>query len=474
MKPGTIAGLLSLAAAAGVSVALCLRAEGLLEADEALHWLYARHAGEHPLNLLHPWARPLYTLLLWPLSFAGFGAAKWLSAAAAVMAACGVWRTGVALGRRYAAAAVPLLFLQPFFVQQIYGVWTEIVFAAFVAWWGWALAARRPIAAAVLASALPLVRPEGAFFALLTGVAGAAGFLCDRAGRPRRAAVFLIAPAGVVVWWAAATLATGDPAWLIANWPWAVDRSYGEGPAAWLLAVLPAIAPGGLCVAAAIGAFVAGGKRIALVPLAAATVLLVHGVLWATGTFGSAGYLRYFVTIAPCFAVLGAAALEPAIGTRFRRSGPAIAAAALVAAFGLAYADGERRARFSPPDSPLDARIFNALGRALSTGDGPPPVVYAAHPFVYFELAHVPPGRFANLGDLSAPVLAAAPPGAWLVVEDRFYERVAGNVPEAELPALGFKKTPPPDLGAETGRTDSRHDPALRSMRWSLWRKGKE
>ena len=466
-------GAFGLLAAAAVSVGLCLRADGLLEADEALHWLYARHAGEHPLNLLHPWARPLYTLLLWPLSFAGFGAAKALSALAAVAAAWGVWKTGEVLGRRYAATAIPLLFLQPFFVQQIYGVWTEIVFAAFVAWWGWALAARRPIAAAVLAALLPLVRPEGAFFALLTGVAGAAGFLRDIEGRTRRTAVFLIAPAGVVLWWAVSALLTGDPGWLIQNWPWALQRSYGEGPAAWLLAVLPSIAPGGLCVAAVIGAFAPGGGRIALVPIASATVLAVHGVLWATGTFGSAGYLRYFVTIAPCLAVLGAGAIETALARRLPRSGPVVSAAVLLVAFGAAYADGGRRAYLSPPDPPLDARIFGALGRSLSAANGSPPVVYAAHPFVYFELAHVPPGRFANLGDLSASVLSQAPLGAWLVVEDRFYERGEGNVPEAELPALGFHRTPPPDLGFVSGSTDARHDPALQSMRWSLWRKGK-
>lgn len=473
------AGIVGVALFAGFGLwaaVVAARAEGILEADETLHWLYARHAPEEPLNFVHPWARPLYTLLLWPFSTAGFAGGRALSTLAALLCALGTWRAAAALGLRGAASAVAWCFAQPYFFQQTFGTWTEIVFAACAAWWAYGVAARRPTIAAAFASAAPLVRPEGAFLAFATGVAALCGALRDRDGEVARWRPIAILPVGVAAWWAASWALSGDPAWIVRNWPWKPDASYGRGDWLWLADLLPRLLPGALGVLAALGLFAPTLRRAAVVPGAALLVLGVHAYLWARGAFGSAGYARYFVTLAPCFALAAAAGTDLLFSNRVARRLRLDRAADVVApllAAGVAVLlllNQERKWPVTPSDAPPDARVFAALGRALEA-DGARPLVYSAHPFAYLELSRFPTERFADLGDFRPEKLDAVPPGALLLVENRFFSTRPGNPPETDLPRLGFSPMPSPALDAARGRNDARHDPALDGLTWSLWKK---
>ena len=71
------------------------------------------------------------------------------------------------------------------------------------------------------------------------------------------------------------------------------------------------------------------------------------------------------------------------------------------------------------PPLPPDARLFATVGKWIRAQDSRP-VVFSAHPFAYLELDHVPPDRFEDFGRIAPEVLASAPAGAWVLVEDRF------------------------------------------------------
>jgi hypothetical protein len=200
-------------------------------------------------------------------------------------------------------------------------------------------------------------------------------------------------------------------------------------------------------------------------------VMGVHAVLWALAAYGSAGYPRYFVTLAPAYAVLIVGGIE--ILARLVPRVPSEAwtlAMAGLAAFVLLR---HPTATVQPP-MPPDGRLFAAMGDWIRTRD-PDPVLHSAHPFAYLRLPSVPRERFEDFGWVSSGTLGDAPPGAWVLVEDRLYlpaQRGSDRNPtESRLPRLGFERVDVPDLGVGLAVSDPRHDAAIARMHWSLWRK---
>jgi hypothetical protein len=133
----------------------------------------------------------------------------------------------------------------------------------------------------------------------------------------------------------------------------------------------------------------------------------------------------------------------------------------------------------SPPPRPPDARLLAALGRWIGAVD-PAPVLHSAHPFSYLQLPSVPEERFADFGRVRSETLQAAPPGTWVVVEDRFWTAACGNEGggwpganpgEADLKAMGYAPVAVPDLGVDMTHGDPRHDAATSTMSWALYRK---
>jgi hypothetical protein len=438
--------------------------EGFLEADEILHYLYARHAPANPTNLVHPWARPLYTIALVPFAKLGWPWARLLSVVCGAVAAGCAFLASRGLSWRAAACAIPFTFAQPLFFQQTAGVWTEIAFAAVLGGWMVALVSARPKTTAALAALLPLVRPEGVVVAIATAGIALFGGMRDREGRRSRLAVPLIAASGVAAWWLAAWLLSGDIAWLPRHWPsnWAPSSSYGKGTWTWLAGALPAAVPIALLPLAVLGCFAPGMRRGWPIALVCVLVLELHAALWAAGSFGSAGYARYFVTLAPAFGLLIAGGVE--VLARAFNSVPAIGwtALAVVAAVVLLLVHPTATVR---PPLPPDAKLFAALGKWIRTQD-PDPALISTHPFAYLELDRVPAGRFDGFSELDPRTIAEAPAGTWLLNEDRFLRMSAFDVEQ-----LGVRRVDVPDLGVGLTVEDARHDKAIERMDWSLWRK---
>ncbi len=458
-------------AVTGVAVVLCaasIAAGSIREADEVLHHLYAREVASVPMNLLHVWGRPLVTAALAPLSTFGFDVARWLSVAAFAVAAAYTLRAARAAGLRHPVVAPVALVMQPVVVSLLGGVWTELPFAALIAVWASARLERRHAFAGWICGLLPLVRPEGFLVGAVDLAFGLAGAWRTEDGLRLRWRSVVGIFGGTAAWAVVAAVVSGDPLWLVHHWPhdWAPASSWGRGDWWWTVAVVRKILPWTL-----IPVFVVGlmANRRGRMSFAAATflfVLGVHGALWATGSFGSAGYARYFVGLSPLIALLLASGWDSLVASRFatsRVNTPVVAFVVLAAA--TAWLDGHAWERRPPP---ADARVLARLGAAIAARD-PGAEAHAAHPFLYLGHPTTPAVRFEDMGDFASAAVAALPIGAWLVTEDRLYDPSTRNVKSDDLPKAGFVEIDGNTLGVDLSPGDTSREPWLAGFRPRVW-----
>jgi hypothetical protein len=296
---------LSLALCAIVGLALWMLYPDSYQQDGGHHYLAARWAWVYPEALVGVWNRPLFTFLYsFPAQW-GYPAAKLLTLAIALLTAHHTYRLATALGVDRAWFVVALLFLQPSFLLIATDTMTEPLFALI-----FVLALRLHVAGRVVvgmavASLLVAVRPEGFFLALLWAmwVAGE-----SRPGaRIRTLATLPVLGVGGALWWLAALAISGDPLYIVNHWPvqWGLDATYGRGYPWVYLARLPEMTGPLLVVPFAVGLRRAvERRRFGAVTSAVVMLFVVHTLLRVSGWFGSAGYPRYFVCVAPAIAIL--------------------------------------------------------------------------------------------------------------------------------------------------------------------------
>jgi hypothetical protein len=316
---------------AAVGVALVLLYRDADQQDSGYHFLFARWAHRHPQYFIGVWARPLFTLLYFPVAQFGYAAAKFFTV---IISLATAWQTFL-LARQIkfdrAEMAIPMLFLQPSFFLLSSTAMTETLFAlVFVIALRLHLSGRIKLGM-VVASLLILVRPEGFFIGLLWGVwvlriADCGLRIADRPNFLERGWAYvwrsvsqipqsairnpqlLLLATGMLAWWLAAYLISGDPLWIIHDWPpdWRPDgKANGAGPIWWYVAMSPLII-GPLLL----GPFIVGlwrllKRREFLCGVSAFLFLFVaHSLMFWRGWFGSAGYARYFVCVSPAIALI--------------------------------------------------------------------------------------------------------------------------------------------------------------------------
>ena len=407
-----------LAVFAAVGAALVLLYRDADQQDSGFHFLFARWAHRHPQYLVGVWARPLFTLLYLPFAHFGYAAAKFFTVIISLAAAWQTFRLARQIKFEWAELAIPLLILQPSFFLLSSTVLTETLFAlVFV------IALRlhfseRIRTGMIVASLLVLVRPEGFFIGVLWGVwvlfdiRDKPGYFTAEAQRTQRerrgdegqgdnspspslsfplrflrllcasavknalrpATLFstLLLATGMILWWLEAYLITGDPLWIIHDWPpdWRPDgKANGTGPIWWYVTSLPLIV-GPLLIAP----FIAGLRRLVkrrefICGVSAFLFLFVsHSLMFWRGWFGSAGYARYFVCVSPAIALITLAGWNELAErlTRFsvlaRRSFAAIllAASFLISVY---YVDGWKSTR--------DARAVDEMREWFSSHERP-------------------------------------------------------------------------------------------------------
>ena len=295
-----------LAAFAVAGVALAIVYPDSYQQDGGTHFLFARDAWWNHALFVDVWGRPLFTALYALPALLGYLPAKLLTVAVCVATAWQCWRWAEDEGMSRAELAIPFLALQPSVLLLAGDTMTEPLFAL-----GLVIALRlrragRAQGAMLLASLLPLARPEGFFVCVLWGI----WTLTDgpRDAWWRRARTLPLLAVGVVAWWVAALLITRDPLFILHNWPhqWAPTGAlYGTAPwlEYWQLRYD--------VVAKALALFFALGflallvrRRLGAATSLVAMLFVLHSVLRHFGLFGSAGYPRYFVCIAPAIALI--------------------------------------------------------------------------------------------------------------------------------------------------------------------------
>jgi hypothetical protein len=305
-RAGLLAGLW-LAGFGALAVALVRLYPDSYQQDGGFHFIFARWAFAHPHLFVDVWGRPLFTLLYAGPAQLGYPAAKLVTVAVAVATGWHTYRLARELELPRPALAVPLLFLQPAFLLLSSETMTEPLFALLLVVALRLHVAGRIRAGMAVASLLPLARPEGFFVGVLWGAAILAQ---GRAGPtlPRRALSALWLALGTFLWWLAALLMTGDPLFIPHVWPagWgATSAANGTGPLLHYVAIRHQILAGPVLE----GLFLAGlvalalRRRFALVVGPVVLVVALHAVFFVYGLFGSAGYARYLVCVAPPMAL---------------------------------------------------------------------------------------------------------------------------------------------------------------------------
>lgn len=302
-----LAATVWLMAALVVGACLLVAYPDSYQQDGGTHFLYARDAWREPWRLVDVWGRPLFTVLYAVPALVGYPAAKLLTVLICFATAYQTWRLATALGFERRSLVIPLLFLQPSYLLLSSETMTEPLFAlVFVS----ALRLRRAnraTAAALLASLLPLARPEGFFIVALWAV----WLLIAREREPslvRRIPALPPLAVGVVAWWALALAITRDPLWILHNWPhnWSpTEASYGHGSPFDYLRRSAEILGAWFLAPFVVGlALLLAKRRSTELTSSVLFILVVHTILWTFGLFGSAGYPRYFVCVAPAAALI--------------------------------------------------------------------------------------------------------------------------------------------------------------------------
>ncbi|QQS46933.1 MAG: hypothetical protein IPM66_24175 [Acidobacteriota bacterium] len=312
--------------------------------DSGYHYLFARWAWDHPRYFVNVWARPLFTLIYSVPAQLGYPAAKLFTVLIGVGTGWETWRLARMLKLKRAELVIPLLILQPSFYLIFSVVLTETLFALLlVIALRLHLTGHRP-AGALVASTLILVRPEGFFTGLLWGV----WLLYElrRGGelKPLKLLTPLLLGTGMLVWWAASLALTGDPLWILHNWPsdWQMaSRANGNGPLWWYILMLPLIVGPFFLPQFIYGLVISLKRSVFLFGTASfLTLFVAHSIMFSRGWFGSAGYPRYLVCVSPAIAIISLIGWNHlADRMRSHSAGPAVAGLLLSAVFSILYVD---------------------------------------------------------------------------------------------------------------------------------------
>lgn len=290
-----------------VAIALVFAYPDSSSADGATHFLEAQWAwrsGHHSL-LVDVWGRPLFTLIYSLPAALGYRAAKLFTVVISLAAAWQCWRVAKLLRFERPALVIPLLFLQPTFLGVAPETMTEPLFGLVLI-----VALRlhfegRVRVGAVLASLLPLARPEGPFLVVLWGV----WILLDSrlsGAWWRRIPTTILLATGVVVWWLAALAITRDPLWIRHNAPWTLTSAVASHGSFWLYWNMRWEILGPLLwrVFSVGMAALLIRRRTLQLPSLVLVIFLLHSTMWAKGLMNTEGFPRYITCTAPAIALI--------------------------------------------------------------------------------------------------------------------------------------------------------------------------
>lgn len=265
--------------------------------DDITRFLNTRAALQDPSQILSRWNRPGFVLLYLLPARLGYWAVELLTALLSALTCYFAYRTAKVLRLDNAPMVVIFTAFQPFFFQLSFSALTEPLAAFLLSVSLYLLCARRYLASALVAAAIPLARLELAIILILWVV---------RYIRVRSWKSILVLPLGVIVWNFAGFFATGDALYLLHQVFTGAERTYDSVgllhyPRGYIYVVGPVIFA--LSILGLVNSlwrrqltFVSSGF---LIMIAAYTYLSI-----GSSAGQAAGFLRHVVAIAPFTALL--------------------------------------------------------------------------------------------------------------------------------------------------------------------------
>ncbi|MBO0723944.1 MAG: hypothetical protein J2P41_24170, partial [Blastocatellia bacterium] len=244
-----------------------------------------------------------------------------------------------------------------------------------------------------------------------------------------------ILASGVAAWWLAALLITGDTRWIAhdwpANWQQSAANDYGTGPLWWYFVQLPLIAGPLLLVPFVAGLkrsiiwgrwgrWSKGGKGVDTLILSSSflTLFIAHSLMYWRGWFGSAGYARYFVCVAPVISLVTLAGWNNLAEWRpklFATAGGTAGIFGISALVCLLYVDGWQPGR--------DAWAIDAMNKWLRANDVAVSRLICSQAYMRITLDRDPRENPLFNGDRSHNLeLVRSSPGKTLI----FWEELTG------------------------------------------------
>ncbi|MBF9239170.1 hypothetical protein I2I05_17330 [Hymenobacter sp. BT683] len=410
--------------------------------DSIKHYLFARHAPQHPLNYLDSWAKPLFTLLASGPAQLGFIGMKLFQCGVVALSAWCAFVVARAL--RLPAPELALLFAYAapdYFLIQFSGL-TEPLFGLVLVGSVALAVTNRPGWSAALISWLPFVRSEG--FVLI-------GLWVLYLAWRRQWRFLPLLMVGYVVFSGIGAVVMGELDWVFSRNPYATISVYGHGDWDHFIFSLPGLLGWVLLLLALIGGVrmlrdcLRSERRQR--PFFSAELLLVYGsitvfiaahtVFWALGLFNSFGLTRVLTVTTPLFAVVALNGLDwltqlAPLPTAQRRIQIGVVAAVVLFPF-LGTRQGFRWQRdfTRPPDQEVAENAAAWIRKTYGQGARP-----LAYDFPYVALA-----TQNNFFDSQAhPALsvnnvsqAESLPVGTLVLWDDWFARTEGHVSLSQL-----------------------------------------
>lgn len=300
-----------------------LLSDGVHHDDDLTHFLIARWVRWFPQYLLHIWGRPGLTLPLGAVAWLDDKAVAWhacraLSALVTAGGALIAARIALRLGIRHAWLVVVACYLQPMNTLLAATTLTENFLALYLAASVLLLLRGQAIAASVVFSLVLVSRHEALILLPVWWAAllarprppsslpapqknGLTGFIDRRL-------VFAIA---LSIW--APLIHNVSFRLVFGRWPVEIfftpngSTAYpAAGPFAYILPMLLAFSPA-LAGLAIVGAATMTNRRYWFIPALTAVYVGVHWLIVTTGFFGSGGFARFMVAVAPLAAILAVA-----------------------------------------------------------------------------------------------------------------------------------------------------------------------
>jgi len=182
--------------------------DGFYQHDEAAHFLSMRRFWDDPNSILGNWAKPGFKLIYILPALLGHNAVTLFNAAIAGLTVIFSYRIAEELEFKIPSLTIPLVALQPFWIQLAFRNYSEIISACLLTAAILLHLRKYYIPAALLLSYLTMIRQEFYVFVLLYGI-----YLLVR----KQWIPFLLLGLGPIIYNVWGWLATGDYLYLINN-----------------------------------------------------------------------------------------------------------------------------------------------------------------------------------------------------------------------------------------------------------------